>query len=67
MKLRPSLTLLTESESVLKVVVNASKTTEKSLMIDMRASREAYHREEIRNFGWIRSEDNLVDGLHKAS
>lgn len=57
------LTILTESISLLKVLINGSTTTEKFLMVDIRASFEAYEKFEIRHIGWVKSEDNLAGGL----
>lgn len=59
------LTMLTDSLSPFKVLLKASTTTEKGLMIDIRAAREAYEKFEVRNVGCVRSEDNLADGLTK--
>lgn len=62
---RVPLTILTDSESLLKLIVKSSVTTEKRLMVNVRAAREAYERGDIRNVGWIRSPDNMADGLTK--
>lgn len=53
------LTMLTDSLSLFKFLFNASTTTEKLLMIDIRASHEVYENFEIRQVGWVQSEDNL--------
>lgn len=57
--------ILTDSHSLFNVMVKSTTTTEKRLMIDIEAAREAYARGEVSNVGWVRSEDNLVDGLTK--
>lgn len=62
---RIPMTMLTDSESLFRVIIKASVTTEKRLMIDVRAAREAYQRGDISNVGWIRSAHNLADGLTK--
>lgn len=62
---RIPLTMLTDSESLFRVIIKSSITTEKKLMVDVRAAREAYHKVEIGDVGWIRSTENLVDGLKK--
>lgn len=62
-----SITMLTDSESLFKVIIKASTTTERRLMIDIRATREAYVREEINDVGWISSEDNIADAMTKLS
>jgi len=55
----------TDSKQMFDVFTRASHTTEKRLMIDVRAAREAYKRYEISNIGFVRSEHNPVDGLPK--
>lgn len=67
MKIPLPLTLLKDSDSLIKVIVNASRTTERRLMINVRAAREFYHLGEINIVGWIRSEENLADGLTKVA
>lgn len=59
------LIMLIDSLSLFKFLLNASTTTEKRLMIDIRAAREAYEKIEIRHVGWVRSEDNLANGVKK--
>lgn len=59
------ITMLTDSESLFKFIVR-SKTTERMLMIDVKAAREAFERIEISNMGWIRSDENIADGLTKT-
>lgn len=56
---------MTDSESLLKVIVKASKTTENKLKIDLRVTREAYEGREISDVGRTRSEGNVADGLTK--
>lgn len=36
-------------------------------MIDVRAAREAHHRGEVSNVGWIHSADNIADCLTKVA
>lgn len=57
------LTMLADSLSLFKVLVNASTITQKSWMIFIRAAREAYEKFEIRHVGWVKSPENLADGL----
>lgn len=61
------LSLVTDSDSLFKVVVKSSTTTERRLMIDMLTAREAYQKREIDDMGWIRSDGNLADGLTKMN
>jgi len=59
------LVMLTDSKQMFDVIIRASHTTEKRLMIDAAAVREAYKRYEISNVGLVRSEHNPADGLTK--
>lgn len=61
------LKMVTDSDSLFKVIVQSSTTTERRLMIDIEASREAYRERKIDNMGWIRSDGNLADGLTKIN
>lgn len=62
-----TLAMLTDSESLFKCIVKSTTTTEKRLMIDIEAARQAYGKQEISDIGWIRSEDNPADGLTKPA
>ena len=59
------LTLLTDSMSLFKIIINSTVTTEKRLMIDIAAVREAYERSDIDYVGWIPSTSNIANGLTK--
>ena len=59
------LIMLTDSMSLFKVIVNSTVTTEKRLMIDIAAVREAYERSDIDFIGWIPSRFNIANGLTK--
>lgn len=61
------LNMVTDSDSLFKVIVQSSHTTERRLMIDIQAGREAYQAREIDNIGWVRSDGNLADGLTKVN
>lgn len=61
------LTMYTDSDSLFKVIKKSTTTTERRLMIDIRAAREAYQREEISDIAWIRGDQNPADGLTKKS
>lgn len=60
-------TILTDLESLFKVIMKSSTPIEKRLMIDIEATREAFERMEINNVGWIRSEYIVADGSIKIS
>lgn len=59
--------IITDSESLLNVVVKSSVTSEKRLTVDTKAAREAFDRREIRNIGWVKSRENLADRLTKRA
>lgn len=65
MSRRIPLQLYTDSDSLFKVIIKNSSTTERRLMIDIQATREAYGNKEIVDIGWVRSEDNPADALTK--
>eukprot|EP00171_Calliarthron_tuberculosum_P005221 IDg5221t1 len=58
--------MLTDSEILFKVLTRARCTTEKRLMVDISATRQAYNDHLISNVGLISSEDNPADGLTKT-
>lgn len=62
-----TLSMVTDFDSLFKVIVQSSTTTERRLMIDIQASREAYQERKIDNVGWIKSDGNLADGLTKVN
>ena len=59
--------MLTDSKQTFDVMTRATHTTEKRLMIDIAAAREAYNRHEISNVGLVKSEHNIAEGLTKPS
>ena len=59
------MTLLTDSKQMFEVITKASHTSERRLMIDTAAAREAYNRGEISNVGLVLSKHNIADGLTK--
>lgn len=56
----------TDSNNLFMVIVKASLTTELWLIIDIRASHEAYDRQKINDLGSVQSVDNKADGLRKV-
>jgi hypothetical protein len=60
------LLMLTDSKALFDVLTRTRYTTERRLMVDIAAAREAYHEQIISNIGLIRSEFNIADGLTKA-
>lgn len=57
------LRVLTDSSSLFSVVVKSTITTEKRLMNDLHARKEAFERKDLTEIGWIRRELNFGDGL----
>ena len=57
--------LLTESKSLFDKRSKGSPTNEKRIMIDTRSARQTYQAHEISNIGFVRSENNIADGLTK--
>ena len=57
--------ILTDSDTLFKVVIRNAATTEKRLMIDVKAAREAYNQGIIEDVMWIRRDYNLADAMTK--
>ncbi len=58
--------LLTDSKSLFDIISKGTRTSEKRIMLDVHAAREGYKTREISNIGFVRSSENLADGLTKA-
>jgi len=58
--------IFTDSKQLFDVVTKGSHPTEKRLMVDVAAARQAYARHDISNVGLIASNDNIADPLTKA-
>ena len=58
--------IITDSPSLLYVITKATVTTKNILMIDLKTINESYHKQEIMDFGFIRSHFNPVDALTKV-
>jgi hypothetical protein len=59
------LTMLTDSKSLFDVITKSSTTTERRLMIDISAVRNAYDVGEIQDVGWVRTNFNPADAFTK--
>ncbi len=57
--------MFTDCKSLFDVIVKASRTAERRLIIDIAACREAYERHEIADIGFLRSGFNLADCMTK--
>lgn len=64
---RFSIKLLNDSKSLFDVISKRSDTTEKRLMIDIAANRQAYDQEAIDELGWIRRHYNIADSLTRIT
>lgn len=61
------ITVLTDSATLFNILIRNSGATEKRLMIDIKASREAYNVGIIDYIIWIRRKYNLADGMTKSA
>lgn len=59
------LSIMADSDILIKTLPKSGITSENPLTIDMRATREAFDRNEILEIGRIRSQNNIADGLMK--
>lgn len=57
--------LFTDCKSLFDVITKNTVTTEKRLMVDIQAIREAYAKFDIHDVAWIKSEYNPADSLTK--
>ena len=57
--------LMTDSKSLFDIISKGSRTSEKRVTLDIHTARQAYQAREISNIGFVRSSDNLADGLTK--
>lgn len=55
--------ILTDSETLFYVIVRNASTTERRLMIDVQAAREAYNDGIIDDIIWIERKYNLADAM----
>lgn len=59
------MTILTHSESLLEIIVRMTVTMEILLITVLKAVQEAYIRGDMNDLGWIRTTENLADGINK--
>lgn len=55
------LNIITDLESLFRVIAQYSTTNNKRLIINFLACREAYYKRSIDNAGWVWSENNVAD------
>lgn len=58
--------LFTDSKSMFDVISKGSRTSEKRTMLDIAAAREGFADKTISDIGFVRSSENLADGLTKS-
>ena len=56
---------LMDSKSLFDVISKGSRNFEKRMMLDIAAAREGFRDEGISDIGFVRSANNIVDGLTK--
>lgn len=59
--------IVTNSDSLFKVIVRSSSTIEKRFMIYLQAALKASHECKMNKMGWIKSSGNLVGWLTKIN
>lgn len=57
--------LLTDNKGLFDVISTGSKTSEKSLMLDIAAAREGFRDKIISDIVFVRTNQNIADGLTK--
>ena len=55
----------TDSKSLFNVISKGSRTSQKSMMLDIEAAREGFMEKRISDIGFVRSSCNVADGLTK--
>jgi hypothetical protein len=56
---------LTDSKSLFDVMTKRSATSERRLMLDIACAQDAWTKQDISDIGFIRSAENIADGLTK--
>lgn len=59
------LQMFTDSKSLFDIITKCTSMTEKRLLIDVKAVREAYEKFEVSDVGFVRSENNPADSFTK--
>ena len=57
--------LYTNRKSLFNVISKGTRTAEKRLMMDFAVAKEGFRNKEISDIGFVRSNDNVADGLTK--
>lgn len=63
---RAEVYMFTDFKQLFDALTKGKETTERRLMIEIMAARQAYRRFEIDGIGLVRGEDNPADGLSKV-
>ena len=61
------ITMLSDSKSLFDVITKSTCTSEKRLMIDISAVREAYGKQEISDVGFVTTKNNPADAFTKIT
>lgn len=56
---------LTDSSSMFSIIIRSTTTTERNLMVDLQAAREAFDKKEFAGIERIRRGENVADELRK--
>ena len=55
--------LLTDTKPLFDIISKSNRTSEKRILLDIRAAREGYENRDVSNIRLARSSANLADGL----
>lgn len=62
-----AVSIVTDSDSLLKVITKSSNMKDKRLIIDVQAGREQYHDRKIDYMRWVKSANSFTGGLTKIN
>ena len=65
LKKRIPVKLCTDNKSLFDLISKGTRTSEKRLMIDIAAACEGFQKHDINDIGFVRSAENIADGLTK--
>ncbi len=58
--------LLTDTKSLFEIISKGTRTSEKRIILDIHAAREAYQTRKIPNISFVRSNEKITDVLTKS-
>lgn len=56
-----------DSESLFTILIKSNTSKEKRVLVNLRAARAAFDKEEISQVGWIKPAMNVADGLENGN